>query len=153
MEKLRDISFIVIADDTEFKRKTIHKYMEKLYPEAEFAEFDSTQSTLRFLCLTALGEKLPPEKNILVVLDMCMPLFTNDMPEADAGFHVLQELDRKQMHYPVIIASSDEVDADKAKSIYNDTLGAVKEDLCIYTLPYYKKLLCMEDSAEEFSET
>lgn len=153
MEKLRDISFIIIADDTEFKRKTIHEYMEKLYPTANFAEFDSTQSTLRFLCLTAPGEKLHPEENILVVLDMCMPLYTNGMPDADAGFDVLQELDRKQMHYPVIIASSDEVDTDKAKSIYNDTLGAVKENLCTYTLPYYKELLCVEDSAEESSDT
>lgn len=58
MEKLRDIGFVIIADDNEFKRKTIHEYMEKLYPKAEFAESASVNSTLRFLCCT-----LPDKKN------------------------------------------------------------------------------------------
>lgn len=157
MEKLRDIGFVIIADDNEFKRKTIHEYMEKLYPKAEFAESASVNSTLRFLCCTLPDKKILPEENILVILDMCMPLYIDksapDMPYADAGFDVLQELNRKQMYYPVIIASSDGADTNKAKSIYAGTLGAVKEDLCTYTLPYYKELLCVEDSAEEFSDS
>lgn len=42
-----------------------------------------------------------------IILDMQFPRFKNQMPEANAGMHILKFLERRHITTPVIVCSSD----------------------------------------------
>lgn len=154
MSKLIDIEQIVIIDDSEYKRNDIHSYMRKLYPSAKIKELSAVNPALYYVCVN-LAESDADMKKVLVITDMVMPLmhgFPFDDLEREAGFNILCELDRKNLECPVIVESSEDVDIKKAKELYKNTLGFVKESPRFYNLSKYEQLLQLDTSEQNSTE-
>ena len=135
------IKKIYIIDDSEFKRENIREYLTELYPNAEFVELTFVNEGLLRICRTDKANIINNPSEHLVVIDMVMPRFYCGMPEADAGYSVLAEMNRCKLSCPALIASSESVDDNRASDYYENYLGSVKEKGSVFCLPFYEELL------------
>ena len=135
------VKHIIIIDDSEFKRDSIRSYMEKIFPDADIAEFAALNPGLRAICMECRDRIKERPDEYLIITDMVMPVYEREMPERNAGFSVLAELSRCGMSCPAIIVSSDEADMDRAVKYYGHTLGAVKHDISVWQLDEYRRVL------------
>jgi CheY-like chemotaxis protein len=91
---------ILIVEDDENKREQIGRFVTEKYPEASISYANSQQSGLT----TIINEPID-----LIILDMSMPTFDKTVeedggrPQAYAGREILKQMDRREIHRPVIV--------------------------------------------------
>src|ERR1051325_725833 len=91
---------ILIVEDDENKREQIGRFVFDRYPQASVNYANSQQSGLRAIINNTMD---------LIILDMSMPTFdkTEDedggRPQAYAGREILKQMDRREIHRPVIV--------------------------------------------------
>lgn len=135
------IKNIVIIDDNDYKRLGVREYLESIFPDANFIECGFINEGLRCIALENYGEIKKNPSEWLVVSDMMMPRREDSMICQDGGFDVLAEMSRRHIKCPVIIVSSEKIDVDKAANLYDNFLGFVKYNMCVYNLSDYENLL------------
>jgi DNA-binding NarL/FixJ family response regulator len=91
---------ILVVEDDENKREQIGRFVSDKYPQACVSYANSQQSGLRAIIKDPID---------LIILDMSMPTFDKTVeedggrPQAYAGREILKQMDRREIHTPVIV--------------------------------------------------
>lgn len=132
---------ILIVDDNECKREALKESLERLFPEAEVAEFECQMDflcTIRYDHWREINDK--PERWLLVI-DMQMPFRKSEMIDVNGGFSALRWLCQVDVRCPAIIASSEPIDEEWAREAYGYFKGFVQYQPFVSPIGVLRELL------------
>lgn len=140
------IKNIVIIDDTKSKADEISLCIKEILGNVNVIIKNCHNMGLYEIIYRHGKEVEENPEEWLVITDMVMPYLSGETPEADAGYGVLTELERKGFECPVMVATACDTTEfrnveDNAKKLYKHYIGTLRYDPCVYMMPQLKELL------------
>lgn len=114
-----------IIDDNDIKRKCIEDNITQVFPEADTMNFSVVSDFVRYMERYGIKAVSESPNDYIILTDMIMPLDHYKPVNENAGYVLLTQMDALGVKCPVIVVSSDSINADRAKECYSYYAGFV----------------------------
>lgn len=115
---------IFVVDDRERKLESICSIMHTMYPDAEIIKRTNCKDILKAIIKDYDNISINPH-GYIVVTDMQMPQKRYQGVDLNAGYHILNQLEVRELLCPAIVVSSEDIDDDLAKKYYSAYAGSI----------------------------
>lgn len=114
-----------IIDDNDIKRKYIENNIMQVFPETDTMNFSVVSDFIRYMERYGIKAVSENPSDYLILTDMVMPLDHYKPVNENAGYVLLTQMNALSVKCPVIVVSSDSINADRAKECYPYYAGFV----------------------------